>query len=287
MKIFKNFIDLKNELYNTNNLGFVPTMGGLHKGHTSLIENSKKKCKFTLVSIFVNPAQFNKKIDFKKYPRNLKKDITILKQLKVDFLFLPNKKIVYKKKSEMKINIQKKEKILCAKYRPGHFEGVLAVINKFLLNIKANYIFLGEKDFQQIFLINKFINKKFMTKIILCKTVRDKNNIALSSRNYLLSYADLKNSSIIANFLINFKIKINNNFKNIRKIHDLKKKINKLKNIKLEYLEIRNRNNLLNKFNNNNFKIFIAYYNKNIRLIDIFNYHKKNMHQHLRMTKIL
>ena len=270
MKIFKNFIDLKNELYNTKNLGFVPTMGGLHKGHISLIENSKKKCKFTLVSIFVNPAQFNKKIDFKKYPRNLKKDITILKQLKVDFLFLPNKKIVYKKKPEMKINIQKKEKILCAKYRPGHFEGVLAVINKFLLNIKANCIFLGEKDFQQVFLINKFINKKFMTKIILCKTVRDKNKIALSSRNYLLSDVDLNNSSIIANFLINFKIKINNNFKNVKKIHDLKKKINKLKNIKLEYLEIRNRSNLLNKFNKKNFKIFIAYYNKNIRLIDNF-----------------
>ena len=270
MKILKNFIDLKNELANTNNLGFVPTMGGLHKGHTSLIENSKKKCKFTLVSIFVKPAQFNKKIDFKKYPRNLKKDIAILKQLKVDFLFLPNKKIVYKKKPEMKINIQKKEKILCAKYRPGHFEGVLAVINKFLLNIKANYIFLGEKDFQQIFLIKKFINEKYMTKIILCKTVRDKNKIALSSRNYLLSDVDLNNSSIIANFLINFKIKINNNFKNVKKIHDLKKKINKLKNIKLEYLEIRNRSNLLNKFNNKNFKIFIAYYNKNIRLIDNF-----------------
>lgn len=270
MKIFKNFIDLKIELDNAKNLGFVPTMGGLHKGHISLIKHSKKKCKFTLVSIFVNPAQFNKKIDFKKYPKNLQKDISILNQLKIDFLFLPNNKVIYKKKSEMKINIEKNDKILCANYRPGHFEGVLAVINKFLLNIKANCIFLGEKDFQQIFLINKFINKKFMIKIILCKTVRGKNKVALSSRNYLLSDADLKNSSIITNFLINFKMKIKNNFKNIKKIHDLKNQINKLKNIKLEYLEIRNRNNLLNKFNKKNFKIFISYYNKNIRLIDNF-----------------
>ena len=131
-------------------------------------------------------------------------------------------------------------------------------------------MFLGEKDFQQIFLINKFINKKFKTKIIVCKTIRDKNKVALSSRNYLLSNADLKNSSIIAKLLINFKIKINNNFKNIKKINDLKKEINKLKNIKLEYLEIRNQNNLLNKFNKKNFKIFISYYNKNIRLIDNF-----------------
>ena len=270
MKIFKNFIDLKIELDNTKNLGFVPTMGGLHNGHISLIKHSKKKCKFTLVSIFVNPSQFNKKIDFRKYPRNLQKDISILNQLKVDFLFLPNNKIIYKKKSEMKIKIKKNDKILCAKYRPGHFEGVIAVINKFLLNIKAKYMFLGEKDFQQTFLIKKFIGKKFKTKIFVCKTIRDKNKVALSSRNYLLTNDDLKNSSTIAKLLINFKIKIRNNLKNIKKIYALMKKINKMKNIKLEYLEIRNRNNLLNKFNKKNFKIFIYYYNKNVRLIDNF-----------------
>ena len=82
MKIFKNFIDLKIELDNAKNLGFVPTMGGLHKGHISLIKHSKKKCKFTLVSIFVNPAQFNKKIDFKKYPRNLTKRYFYIKKIK-------------------------------------------------------------------------------------------------------------------------------------------------------------------------------------------------------------
>jgi len=270
MKIFKNFIDLKIELDNAKNLGFVPTMGALHKGHISLINQSKKKCKFTLVSIFVNPSQFNKKIDFKKYPKKLQKDISILNQLKVDFLFLPNNKVMYKKKTEMKISIKKKDKILCARYRPGHFEGVLAVINKFLLNIKAKYMFLGEKDFQQIFFIKKFISKKFKTKVFVCKTIRDKNKVALSSRNYLLTNDNLKNSSIITKSLINFKIRIRNNFKNIKKINNIKKKINKLKNIKLEYLQIKNQNNLLNKFNKKNFKIFVSYYNKNIRLIDNF-----------------
>ena len=104
----------------------------------------------------------------------------------------------------MKINIKKNDKILCAKYRPGHFEGVIDVINKFLLNIKAKYMFLGEKDFQQVFLIKNFINKKFKTKIITCKTIRDKNKVALSSRNHLLNNKDLKNSSIIAKLLIAF-----------------------------------------------------------------------------------
>ena len=170
----------------------------------------------------------------------------------------------------MKINIKKNDKILCANYRPGHFEGVLAVINKFLLNIKAKYMFLGEKDFQQIFFIKKFISKKFKTKVIVCKTIRDKNKVALSSRNYLLTNDNLKNSSIITKLLINFKIRIRNNLKNIKKINDIKNKINKLKNIKLEYLQIKNQNNLLNKFNKKNFKIFISYYNKNIRLIDNF-----------------
>ena len=166
MKIFKNFFDLKNELDKANNLAFVPTMGGLHNGHKSLIKESKKKSKFTLVSIFINPSQFNKIIDFKKYPRNLKKDISVLNQLKVDYLFIPNSKVIYKKKSEMKVSIKRIDKILCAKYRPGHFEGVLAVINKLLLNINAKYMFLGEKDFQQAILIKKFVYKRYTSMFI-------------------------------------------------------------------------------------------------------------------------
>jgi len=268
MKIIKNFNDLNIDLGNCKNLGFVPTMGYLHKGHISLIKKSQKKCKTTLVSIFINPAQFNKIKDLKTYPKNLKRDISLLKRLKVDYLFLPNNKTIYKKTSDMKIKINNEDKILCAKFRPGHFEGVLAVINQFLINIKTKYMFLGEKDFQQIFLIKNFIKKKFNVIVIICKTIRDSNKVALSSRNYLLKDAELKNSSIIAKLLINFKIKIFNNLINIKKIYNLKKKINKLKNIKVEYLEIRNKINLSKKFNKNNFKIFISYYNKNIRLID-------------------
>jgi len=270
MKIFKNFEDLINGLEDRKNLGFVPTMGSLHKGHMSLIKKSKIRCRFTLVSIFVNPTQFNEKKDFQKYPRNLKKDISILKNLNVDYLFLPNSKIIYKKKSEMKIKIKNKFKVLCAKFRPGHFEGVLAVINKFLLNIKAKYMFLGEKDFQQVFLIKNFINKKFKTKIITCKTIRDKNKVALSSRNHLLNNKDLKNSSIIAKLLIAFKKKIKKKLKHRVKIHKLVDKINNLNKIKIEYLEIKNHNNLSNKYIKKNFRIFISYYNKNIRLIDNF-----------------
>ena len=147
MKIFKSFNILNKEINFKETVGFVPTMGSLHEGHISLIKSAKKKSKRVLVSIFVNPTQFNEKKDFFKYPRNLKKDLIILKKYKVDYLFIPNNREIYKKNVERKIKISKKHKILCAKSRIGHFEGVLAVVNRFMENINAKYIFFGEKIF--------------------------------------------------------------------------------------------------------------------------------------------
>ena len=118
MKIITNILDLNKAIYNFKNIGFVPTMGGIHKGHLSLIKNSQKKCKKTLVSIFVNPSQFNDKKDYKNYPRNLNKDIKILKKYKVDYLFIPEVKEIYKNKMK-KFILKKSEKVLCAKSRKG------------------------------------------------------------------------------------------------------------------------------------------------------------------------
>ena len=151
MKIIKSINQLNKEVNFKANIGFVPTMGMFHNGHISLIESAKKKCNKTIVSIYINPSQFNKKSDHKKYPRNLSSDIKILKRLKIDFLLLPNKNQIYKKKQSMKLKLNIKDKILCAKYRKGHFEGVLAVINQFLNIIQPKYMFLGEKDFQQLY----------------------------------------------------------------------------------------------------------------------------------------
>ena len=181
MIIFKSINKLNKEVNFKAPIGFVPTMGSLHNGHISLIKSSKKKCSKTLVSIFINPSQFNKKIDLKNYPKNLKKDIRILKKMKVDFVLLPRLNEIYKSKKDMKINFKNKDKIMCAKFRPGHFEGVLAVINQFLINIKPKFIFLGEKDYQQIFLIKSFFKRKFKTKIVKCKTVRLNNLLPYSS----------------------------------------------------------------------------------------------------------
>ena len=268
MIIFKSINKLNKEVNFKAGVGFVPTMGSLHKGHISLINSSKKKCKKTLVSIFINPSQFNKKSDLNNYPRNLKKDIKILKNLDVDYLLIPNTNDIYKSKKDKKIKLIKKNKIMCSLYRPGHFEGVLAVINQFLKKITPRYIFLGEKDYQQLFLIKNFINKNFKVRVFACKTVRDKNKVALSSRNNLLSKNDLKKSSYIAGLMLNLKSKLKRSISLKYKIKNIIKKINKLENIKIEYLEIRNKKNLSKNYNKNNFKIFLAYYNKKIRLID-------------------
>ena len=269
MKIIKSINKLNKQVDFKANIGFVPTMGALHKGHLSLIDSSKKKCKKTLVSIFVNPSQFNKKIDFKKYPKNLNRDLNILKKKNVDYVFIPKLSEIYRNKKNMKIPIQNSDKILCAKYRIGHFEGVLGVINQLLKIIKAKYMFLGNKDYQQVYLIKKFINKKYNIKIISCKTVRDNNSLALSSRNLLLKKNELISASMLSKSLRLLYYQMKKNIKNSKKIINIKKNFSR-KGIKIEYLEIRNKFNFEKKYNKNNFKIFVAYYINNVRLIDNF-----------------
>jgi len=146
MKLIKHITDLNKAINSEKKLGFVPTMGNLHRGHESLINISKKKCKKTIVSIFVNPTQFNKKNDYKSYPRSLNADLKTLKRLKVDYVYLPTVAQIYKGANISKILLKKSEKILCAKFRKGHFEGVLDVLNRFVKLISPKIGFKGEKD---------------------------------------------------------------------------------------------------------------------------------------------
>ena len=268
MKILINNNDLNEALFSVTKLGYVPTMGSLHKGHISLIKSSLKQCKKTIVSIFVNPTQFNSQKDFLRYPRNYKLDLSILKKLGVDYVFIPNKRDIYVKKRQGKIRLNKKDQILCAKYRKGHFEGVIDVMDRLTKLIKPKKIFMGEKDFQQLYLVKNFLKKKHFSKIIGCKTIRDKNKLALSSRNLLLSKDCLLKASKLIQELILFKKRFNKK-NNINQILMIKKKeLIKLYNVKIEYLELRNINNfkLSNKFKNS--KIFIAFYLNKVRLID-------------------
>ena len=270
MIIFKSINNLKKKVNFSKNIGFVPTMGAIHEGHLSLINQSKKKCDKTIVSIFINPKQFNNKLDFKNYPRNLNKDIKLLKKIRVDYLLLPKYDELFRVNLKKRIRLKNKDRILCAKYRPGHFEGVLHVINQYLNLIQPKFIFLGEKDYQQYYLISNFIKDKFNTKSYLCKTIRQNNLYALSSRNKLLNKSDLVKAGKIARELFNFKMFLRNN-KKTKNL--LQKKIELLKknfDIKIDYLEIRKKNNLKTSLDIKNSKIFIAYFINKVRLIDNF-----------------
>ena len=270
MKILLNNNDLNKTLKKYKNIGFVPTMGSIHRGHISLINKSKKQCSTTIVTLFVNPTQFNKKSDFKNYPRNIDKDLSILKNLKINFLYIPKTKDIYKYKRKNKIKLLKNEDILCAKYRKGHFEGVLDVMERFTKLINPKKIYMGEKDYQQYTLVKKFLEKKYNTKIICSKTIREKNKLALSSRNLLLDNKSYYKAGKIAENLIRFKKTLKKKINVNTLIRERKIFLEKQYKIKIEYFELRNEKTL--KLSNTMFKskIFLAYYLNKIRLIDNF-----------------
>ena len=189
--------------------------------------------------------------------------------MQILYFCLELKKFIKKKKIK-NIRIHTKKNVLCGKFRKGHFEGVINVIDRFLSLINPKYIFLGEKDFQQLFLIKNYVKNRFKVKIFSCKTVRDKNYVALSSRNFLLSKKNLTTAGKIAKKLKSFKNKLKNNQNFKRKINDLKTKLIEKYNIKLEYLELRNEKDLSVFKKKNKFRIFISYYINKVRLIDNF-----------------
>ena len=268
MKIILNSLKLKKELRQIHNLGFVPTMGSIHKGHEYLIKKSKIKCKKTIVSIFINPTQFDNSNDLKKYPKNIDRDLRILKKLKVDFVFLPKVQDIYKSKRKKKIRLNIKDQILCAKYRKGHFEGVIDIMDRLTKLVSPNKIFMGEKDYQQFILVKKFLERKYSVKVINCKTIRDNKSIALSSRNLLLGKSLLSTVANIVKQLKNIKRNLNKH-KNINDHLKLRSKLLQENfKIKIEYLELRNLKNLKVSNSLNNSRLFIAYYINNIRLID-------------------
>ena len=267
MKIISNKKKLLSFLHNEKNLGFVPTMGAIHLGHMSIVKKSISQCNKTIVSIFVNEPQFNREADFKKYPRVIKKDISIIKKLKVDYLFLPKVNQIYPDGPNKNIKISALGKKLCGKFRPKHFEAVVDVIDRFIKIINPKKIYFGEKDMQQLKIIQEFIKKKnYNIKIIGCKTVREKNGIPYSSRNNLLSNDEREIASRIFYYLYKNK---KNLIRNINYSKKIKNYMYDLGVNKIDYVEIID----INKFEDQNKKkknlrIFIAYYIGSTRLID-------------------
>ena len=237
MKIFLNKKELEKFADSKKSLGFVPTMGAIHSGHISLIRRSLKECNKTIVSIFINKQQFNNKKDFIKYPRILKKDIRKLAKFKIDYLYLPKHKDIYPTGYNKKIKINKFKKKLCGRFRPMHFEAIADVIDRFIKIINPDKIYFGEKDFQQLKIIEDFVRKNHpKCKIVSCKTIREKNGIPYSSRNILLSNNQKEIASNVLKLIKKNKKNLINNKISVIKIKKLFIQCQLKKLIILKYL---------------------------------------------------
>jgi pantoate--beta-alanine ligase len=179
-------------------LGFVPTMGALHDGHASLVRKSASENTRTLVSIFVNPTQFNDPKDLEKYPRTFEKDLKILSQAGADYLIYPTFESVYPDGYRYQVIEKEFSKLLCGAHRPGHFDGVLSVVMKLLNLAQARRAYFGEKDFQQLELIRGMVDAFFMpVQIVGCPTQREKDGLAMSSRNLNLTPHDREKAPLL------------------------------------------------------------------------------------------
>ena len=253
-------------------LALIPTMGNLHDGHLSLVRLAKLNAKKTITTIFVNPLQFGRNEDFEKYPRTEEMDIKKLNKEKCDILFIPvNKNEVFPKFEEVKkIESGKLGNELCGKIRPGHFDGVLTVVNKIFDMIKPDIAIFGAKDYQQQILISEMskILHPYLT-ILKAPIIRSKNGVALSSRNNYLSQKEMNLASNLFKCLEN-SVKLYKDNVLLNEIIENAQKFLISKKLNPDYLELRD--NKLNNINDNNFngkKVFLSSVTLNkTRLID-------------------
>lgn len=196
MKIIKSLSELKKNLVKKENIFLIPTMGNLHEGHLSLIKEAKKLSKNIVLTIFINPIQFNSENDLNSYPRTLSQDINLLNGKGISVLFIPSVKDIYPKKPKLSYKMPLISNQLCGESRKGHFKGVITIIDKLFNLIMPSYAIFGKKDYQQLLLISDFVKENNIPiNIIGSEIVRDKRGLALSSRNNHLSNDEKKLAS--------------------------------------------------------------------------------------------
>jgi pantoate--beta-alanine ligase len=252
-------------------IGFVPTMGALHKGHLSLIHQARKDNDIVVVSIFVNPTQFGPKEDFKKYPRDLQRDVSLCIKEAVDIIFYPNVKDMYPDNYKTYIIVEELSDVLCAKFRPGHFKGVVTVVAKLFNIVQPDIAYFGQKDAQQAIIIKKLVSDlNIPVRIKVMPTVRQKDGLAMSSRNAYLNQTERRDATILYKALNLARNLIRqSNIDSSYIIHRMKQLINKKKNALVQYISIVDLENLkpVDKIKDK-VLIALAVYIGNTRLID-------------------
>ena len=276
MLLFNNKVDLNKHLQNIRSknttIGFVPTMGALHEGHLSLLTASLANNSITVISIFVNPTQFNNPEDLKKYPRTLESDVAKIKSISDNIIvYAPSVDDIYdgQTKSEH-FNYDGLENQMEGKFRPGHFDGVGTVVKRLFEIVKPTNAYFGEKDFQQLQIVKKLVAKeKLPVKIIGCAIFREPNGLAMSSRNERLSAKERDESKLIYKTLLAAKKMFG--VQSAQTVFEFVTKTFSATHFKLEYFEIADEATLtpcIRKNKTKKYRAFIAVFVNNIRLID-------------------
>ncbi len=279
MQLIYTLSQLKSSLDEVRNIrktiGFIPTMGALHVGHLSLVSSSKKENDVTVVSIFVNPTQFNDKDDLKNYPRNLESDLEKLKTTGVDFVFVPYDNEMYPEPDNRIFDFGNLDKVMEGKHRPGHFNGVAQIVSKLFMAVDPTRAYFGDKDFQQLTIIKQLVkNLNLEVEIISCPIIRETDGLAMSSRNMRLTPAQRNSSVLISQTLFESK-KLSHTLSIDKLISWVIETINDNFELNVEYFEIVDDVHLMpiHSWDEQNNKVgCIAVKVGNIRLIDNIRY---------------
>lgn len=234
--------DYVNELINADNaVGFVPTMGCLHEGHLALVREAKKRCRVVLVSIFVNPTQFGPKEDFERYPRDPERDLQLLLNEGVNAVFMPEVEEIYPPGHVTYINLKRLTDCLCGASRPGHFEGVATVVAKLFNIIRPNKAFFGQKDAQQVLVIKRMVRDLNMeVEIVTVPIVRERDGLAMSSRNIYLSAEERKAATVIYKAITRVSAAFENGERKVEALRNVALElISSEPMAKVDYVEIR------------------------------------------------
>lgn len=253
-------------------IGFVPTMGALHAGHLSLVEEARQMCDVVIVSIFVNPAQFNETADFDKYPRDLTADAELLTEYQVDYVFAPEEDEIYAENFSTYVYVENLTETLEGASRPGHFRGVATIVTILFNTIRPDYAFFGQKDAQQVAVIKRLTKDLgFDTEIVVGRTIREESGLAMSSRNARLNADERRRASILYQALRRAKIAAKEGERNAARIAEIvREKINSEPLAQLDYVAVVDADTLapVEKIGENAVLIAVAASFSGVRLID-------------------
>ncbi len=233
------------EQFKNKSIGLVPTMGALHQGHLELIKTSKKENNITVATIYVNPTQFNNPIDLEKYPRTMDRDILLLSDAGCDLLFCPSNEVMYALKSSLTFDFGQLDKILEGKFRAGHFSGVGLIVSKLFNVIQPTKAYFGQKDYQQFQIISNLVQQLMFNIALECvATVREKDGLAMSSRNLRLTQ-EMRARALVLYQSLTFAKQLLLDGMEMAMVREKTIKLFEQKEVKLEYIELADRKNLI------------------------------------------